>query len=187
MTVPRTSPELVAPPQSLATVRPADEQGIAFWSNRPGSQTKATGFETTSCQFLLSAIPGRTGIVALCLLLAMKTQVNKQRIASLAATVAAEDLRCGDFVGVLHEIIEVPSFLCGEGYGSPASFDPIRVPYRPRKPIAPLRVEAICLPFVFLKSPKGQFRTMDIRQVQFARLDEGYAKVVWQASRPKSE
>ena len=43
-------PELVAQPQSLASVRPADARGSAFQNNRPGSQTPATGFDTIAGQ-----------------------------------------------------------------------------------------------------------------------------------------
>ena len=42
----------------------------------------------------------------------------------------------------------------------------------------PLKVKAICLPFVFVKKPCGKHRTLDFRQQRLVRSPD-YASVVW--------
>ena len=106
---------------------------------------------------------------------------------SLAAPVAPEDVRCGDFVAILSEVIELPSFMWCDYMPGPAD-QPVRVRYCTTDGGTPLKVKAICLPFVFVKSPQGQSRTIDVRHTQFARLERGYAKTVWKdlrSQRPK--
>jgi hypothetical protein len=51
--------------------------------------------------------------------------------------------------------------------------------YRAPESGTPLRIKSICLPFVFVKNPRGQVQTLDIRQVQLVRLDSDYAGDVW--------
>jgi len=48
----------------------------------------------------------------------------------------------------------------------------------------PLKVIAICLPFVYAKTSKGEVTTVDTRQMQLVRLDRKCAKVVWKALQP---
>lgn len=92
--------------------------------------------------------------------------------------VAPEDLRVGDFVGVLSETIELPSFLWTETLATERS-ELVRLRYLPTDDRAPLRVTAVCLPFVFVKRPNGQFQTMDVRLTSLVRLERSYAKTVW--------
>jgi hypothetical protein len=108
--------------------------------------------------------------------------------ASLAATVAPEDLNAGDFVAVLSEVSEYPSFFWCDTSERDRS-EPVRLSTIPQPTKPPLRIEAICLPYVFVKSPLGAGETIDIRLTQLARLDRKYAKVVWKSlrkSRPVS-
>jgi hypothetical protein len=99
---------------------------------------------------------------------------------SLAAVVAPEDLCCGDYVAVLNEVAELPSFFWCD---TPTSerHEPVRMRCLPSKGGAPLKIKAICLPFVFVKSPSGKGETLDIRRTQLARLDKRYGKTVWKA------
>lgn len=58
---------------------------------------------------------------------------------------------------------------------------------RQREPTArqvPLKVRAICLPFVFVKLPSGEFKTIDVRLVKLARVKRKYARMVWKAHKP---
>lgn len=100
---------------------------------------------------------------------------------ALAATLAPEDVRCGDYVAVLDEFFELPSWLWCESVTD--ADQPIRVRYRASEAGLPLRVKAICLPFVFVKSALRQRQTIDVRQVQLVRLDRHYARTVWKELR----
>lgn len=103
---------------------------------------------------------------------------------SLAASVAAEDLACGDYVAILSETYEFPSFFwCDSSLLAPD--EPVRVRFIPCASGVPLKVKAICLPFVFVKSPKGEFETLDVRRQQLARLDKRYAETVYKNLRLK--
>jgi hypothetical protein len=96
---------------------------------------------------------------------------------SMSALVAPEDLRCGDYVAVLNEIVEFPTFLWS--LSVPGERDElVRIRFVPTGSGLPLRIKAICLPFVFVTSPLGQGQSIDVRQVQLVRLKEGYAKTV---------
>jgi hypothetical protein len=59
--------------------------------------------------------------------------------------------------------------------------EPVRVQWRPDDGGTPLKVKAICLPFVFAKAPSGDRRILDMRQCRLARLSSGYARSVWKA------
>lgn len=109
----------------------------------------------------------------------MSARTTERDCASLAASVAPEDLQCGDYVAILNVVYEYPSFLwcCDE---TTVSRDkPVRVQCLAPDGGTPLRVKAICLPFVFLKTPAGRSHTVDVRQVQFVRLHADFAKLVW--------
>ncbi len=109
----------------------------------------------------------------------MKTKPAPKLEPRAAATVAGEDLACGDYVSLLNEMVELPSFLwdcCG------ASLSPeevVRLRLIPDDAGQPLRVIAICLPFVYAKTPKGETVTLDTRRMQLVRLDRKCAKLVW--------
>ena len=116
----------------------------------------------------------------------MKTKTNiADRDVTLAKTLAPEDVRRGDYVAVLSEEYEYPAFawLCDHSLTSHDEM--IRVRFRPRETTGPLRVIDACLPFVFVKEPKGESRTLDLRAVRLARLDRAYAKRVWKAMASK--
>lgn len=103
---------------------------------------------------------------------------------SVAASVAPEDLQRGDFVAILHEVAEYPSFFWMDAV--PCERDAmVRVRCLPADSGQPLKVKAICLPFLFVESPRRRLRTLDVRQVQLARLTRRYAKTVWTAFRKR--
>jgi hypothetical protein len=112
----------------------------------------------------------------------MKTKTNiAARDVTLAKTLAPEDVRPGDYVAVLSEEYEYAAFawLCDHSLSSHNEL--IRVRFRPRETAGPLRVIDACLPFVFVKEPKGEGRTLDLRAVRLARLDRAYARRVCKA------
>lgn len=97
---------------------------------------------------------------------------------TLAKPVAPEDLRRGEYVAVLSELVEFPSFLWdGDPHTLPPG-EPIAVRFRPLDNGLPLRLRDLCLPFVLVKLPCGHHRTLDVRGLQLARLQEDYAKQV---------
>jgi hypothetical protein len=112
----------------------------------------------------------------------MNIRLPQREASSIAATVAPEDLRVGDFCAILSEIIELPSFLWDETLPS-ARGELVRMRRLPTEERAPLKVKAICLPFVFVKSPTGQFQTIDVRLANLVRLERGYVKTVWKSLR----
>jgi len=108
----------------------------------------------------------------------MTNRISTHEETSLAATVAPEDLKCGQFVAVLNKVVEFPSYLWCDSVPT-ARDEPIRLRYFCSCGGIPLRIVAICLPFVFVKSPYGQSCTLDVREYQLVRLKKRYAKIVW--------
>lgn len=104
---------------------------------------------------------------------------------SVAAVVAPEDLRRGDYVAVLSEIVELPTFLWNDSLPC-AQNELVRLRRLPTDDRVPMKIKAICLPFVFLKLPSGEFQTIDVRLSSLVRLEKRYAKKVWKATKPKS-
>jgi hypothetical protein len=98
----------------------------------------------------------------------------------LAKTLAAEDVRRGDFVSILYEIVELPSYYwwCSDTWALPPE-QPVRLKWRTTDCGLPLKVKAVCLPFVFVKKPCGQHRTLDMRHHALVRLTPQYGRTVW--------
>jgi hypothetical protein len=109
----------------------------------------------------------------------MESMVLDECHAGLAASVAPEDLRCGDFVAVLTVIQEWPSFFWCLDSELSAREEPVRVVRTGTDDCAPLKIKAICLPFVFVKDVSGKYRTLDVRLCRLARLSPDYAQKVW--------
>lgn len=110
-----------------------------------------------------------------------------QAKSTLAKSLAPEDVRVGDYVTPLHETYDYPSFLwcCDAELTNRAETVPIR--YVAQGSGVPLKVKAICLPFVLVTRPTGGTYALDVRCQQLAKLDAGYAKVAWQALKPKAK
>lgn len=112
----------------------------------------------------------------------MKTKSKMRPAPTLAATVAGEDLACGDWVALLNQFVELPSYMwCDSIALSPHEM--VRLKYAPSEAGQPLRIVAICLPFVYAKSPGDMLITIDTRQAQLVRLDRKCARSVWKAMR----
>ncbi|XZE45168.1 hypothetical protein SH467x_000374 [Pirellulaceae bacterium SH467] len=102
---------------------------------------------------------------------------------NVAARIAGEDLRKGDFVTALIEMIELPSFLwCCDSTASPKD-ELIRLRYLPVDAGEPFKVLAVCLPFVYTKRASGKLRTLDTRRHQLVRLDKRSGKKIWKRMR----
>ena len=101
---------------------------------------------------------------------------------SVAKSLAPEDVRVGDYVAVLHEVCEAPSFWwpCDSTLGQ--RDEVVRLVFTPRDSGEPLKVCAVCLPFVLVKPAKGKVRALDVRRFQLARLNADYA-ATWKAEK----
>lgn len=109
----------------------------------------------------------------------MKTAPTDKSKTRVARRLAAEDVRIGDFVALLYESCEVPSFMwCGDAQLTGRDqMVPLR--YRSSRGGIPHKVKAICLPFVFVRPPDGQCFSLDLRQCELVRLPKRYGKFVW--------
>jgi hypothetical protein len=103
--------------------------------------------------------------------------------ATLAKSLAPEEIRRGDFVTPLHVVAEMPSwFWFCETWTLPVD-EPVRVRFMASNGGQPTKVMSICLPFVLVRTPTGERQALDIRRVQLARLNPRYAKRTWKAQK----
>lgn len=117
----------------------------------------------------------------------MRTLPATDEASALAKPLGAEDLRPGDVVAVLSEYHEYPSFLwCGDAHVLPPD-ELILLKWRGQDQGEPLKVKAVCLPYVLVKRPHGGHHTLDVRQCELVRLGEHYAQAAWKALRKRSK
>jgi hypothetical protein len=145
-----------------------------FWANRSAT---ASVWSLSSRELPVHPVARRHSI-------AMKSHILTPPPHSVAATVAPEDLRCGDAVALLNIMTERTSLLPCDDLPGGGVREPTRVRWMAVDAGQPYRVQAVCLPFVFLsKCSSGQYRTVDVRRVQLVRLDHRYAKFVTKSLR----
>lgn len=113
----------------------------------------------------------------------MKSTSAAQLETTVAATVAGEDVNCGDFVAVLSVVYEVPSYMWDSCESVLPAQELVRLKMIPSDAGIPLKVQAICLPFIYAKNAAGEFSTLDVRRQQIVRLDRQAAKEVWKSLR----
>jgi hypothetical protein len=100
----------------------------------------------------------------------------------IAKCIAPEDIRTGDVVALLQITLEFPSFFwCGDWSAPLSPHEPVRIDCLPYVAGMPLKVRAVCLPFVFTKSPTGEPQALDVRQCRLVRLDARYGRVAWRS------
>lgn len=109
----------------------------------------------------------------------MKTECASQLELTAAATVAGEDLACGNYIALLNQTVDLPSFLWDACGAMLSPHELVRLKMIPVDAGQPLMVIAICLPFVYAKTPDGEISTVDTRQTQLVRLHRKCAKRVW--------
>ena len=113
----------------------------------------------------------------------MDTTTNIHYQTSVAARIAGEDLRKGDFVTVLNETVELPSFLWNCSEVSFPADEPVCIRYMAHDAGQPYRVIDVCLPFVYAKRARGGMKVIDTRRQQLVRLDPERGLSVWKALR----
>ena len=106
---------------------------------------------------------------------------------TMAARVAGEDIAGGDYVTVMNEIIELPSFLWCCSDASLAPDELVRLRCTARNAGQPYKVIGVCLPFVYGKTPRGRITVIDTRQQQIVRLDKDCANAVWAKMKSSSK
>ena len=109
--------------------------------------------------------------------------MNKKKV-SLCSLLAAEDIRIGNYVAVLHVIEQYMPLFCMDERTRPLS-----VRLVPEDEAHPLKVLEVCLPFVTARKHDGSLVTLDVRRQELARLDDGYARRIIRhltAPKPKS-
>lgn len=111
--------------------------------------------------------------------------IGDQASASLARPLAPEDICPGQHVAVLRVTYEVPSFVwdCCDSFGDRSEL--VRLSMLPDHTGEPLKVKAVCLPFVWGRTSSGQEGALDIRRVQLARVDEPYARAARKAAKAR--
>jgi hypothetical protein len=113
----------------------------------------------------------------------MKTHALSQLEPRAAMTVAGEDIACGDYIARLNETVDLPSFMWDACGASLSPHEMVRLKVIPSTAGQPLRVIAICLPFVYAKTPGGETATIDTRRIQLVRLHRKCAKMIWRELR----
>ncbi|MEQ8208942.1 MAG: hypothetical protein RH917_03850 [Lacipirellulaceae bacterium] len=97
--------------------------------------------------------------------------------ATLAKSLAPEEVRAGDWVAILYEICEFPLLIWEYDVAQAEREELVRIAITPYRDCEPLEVKAVCLPFVLVKPRKGKLRQLDIRRNRLARLDPSFAEV----------
>ena len=94
---------------------------------------------------------------------------------TLARQQAPEDITPGSYVAVIRIVTEFISPKCFFEQHED-SITPTRITWLPCDEAEPLRVTAVCLPFVLVETPRGKPKTLDVRQHVIARLDKDFAR-----------
>lgn len=105
---------------------------------------------------------------------------------NVAARIASEDIKPGDFVTTLTELIEFPSFLWSCDSLAAPKDELVRLRCLPREAGEPFKVIVICLPFVYTRRANGTLTTFDTRKHQLVKLDNRSGKKVWKRMRRKA-
>lgn len=112
-----------------------------------------------------------------------QTVVNSEL--TVAARLAPEELRAGQDVAVLTELHECPTWLWSGELVGVRPEETVRLQVMSRCGGLPLRIKAVCLPFLVVVRPDGTAVSLDVRRVQLVKLDRAYAKLVRKLLREK--
>ena len=97
----------------------------------------------------------------------------------IARALAPEDIKTGQYVSALYQIVEAPKFSCFEP--SLGTFETAPVRWLPDDPAEILRVVEVCLPFVLVRNPYGYSHVIDVRRYRLARVPKSFGKAVFKA------
>lgn len=117
----------------------------------------------------------------------MKNKTESSSRMSVAARIAGEDIKPDDYVTVLNELREWPSFMWScSGISLPAD-EVVCIRHMPYDAGELHQVIAVCLPFVYVKQTQGNVFPIDTRQRQLVRLDRANARLIWKQMTKKSK
>ncbi|MDZ4686685.1 MAG: hypothetical protein SH850_16560 [Planctomycetaceae bacterium] len=111
----------------------------------------------------------------------MKTALASPCESTSAELIAGENLRCGDYVATFTQMTELPSYLWDGGDYTLSPHELVRLKYTPCDAGQPLKIIAVCLPFVYAVKPDRSPVTLDLRRTQLVRLDTQCARRTWKA------
>jgi hypothetical protein len=115
----------------------------------------------------------------------MQTSTDTTRQPTLAQNIAGEDLVVGEYIAILNDTYEYPSFLWDRCAVTLPASEPVRVRYASSRAGKPIKIAAICLPFVYGKNPDGAMEIIDLRRAQIVRLDQACARDIRDQLRSK--
>jgi hypothetical protein len=113
------------------------------------------------------------------------SQTGQNSTTAVAMRLAPEDLRPGLDVAILTEVVECPTWLWAGDCPGVRADEMVRLQHTPRNGGRPLRIKAVCLPFLLVVRTDGKHRTLDVRRVQLVKLEQDYAKLVRKGLRRK--
>lgn len=111
----------------------------------------------------------------------------KSEATSLAKALAPEEIRRGDFVTPLFVVSEWPSWYWDDDDALHPRDELVHIRSTPCDEATPLKVTAICLPFVLVETPAGEGKTLDVRRLRLARLDRTFARKTCRAFRRRDK
>jgi hypothetical protein len=113
------------------------------------------------------------------------TTTNSRGACTAARRIAPEDIAPGCYIAVLRENCE---FIRGVFCDVPARLTVEQVATLPdEEDLAPMKVIAVCLPFVLVQKPDGKCRTLDVRAFTVAALDLRFARLAFRRLKVKED
>lgn len=112
---------------------------------------------------------------------------STDQAATLAKSLAPEEIRAGDYVTLLHVVCETPALMWCDDMALTGRDEIVRLQFVPENGGEPLKVKSVCLPFVLVKDASGQKRPLDIRRHRLAKLDRAYARAAWTNRKSKKK
>lgn len=105
----------------------------------------------------------------------------------IARPIAPEDLRQGMYLAVLSITHELLPLLCDSAWLFERA-EPCRIAFWPDEEEAePVKVVALCLPFVLVKDAQRRVRTLDVRRHRLAALSEEFGRRFFKRARAARE
>lgn len=98
--------------------------------------------------------------------------------------IGPEDIRVGQYVTCAHQTYELVPSPCDVPTGD-RHVEPHYVTVTAPDAGEALRVEAVCLPYVLVRTMHGRIDAVDLRQVRLARLSKAYGRAAF--SRPTAK
>lgn len=99
--------------------------------------------------------------------------------------VGPEDLHPGDYVTVAHTTYEFFADFCALGENRDVT--PTRITMIPDEAGQPMKVLAVCLPFVLVRYTNRVAGTLDLRRHRVAKLSDTYGRKAFKAGKQRQK